>query len=256
MKTIKKGKKGNDVIQLQEYLLKLGYSLKIDGDFSNITENLVRDFQTNHNLSIDGVVGPKTWETLEKEVAKLEEMPTPVILSKVIFDNSLSEYKKNIVNSKNLEIFAQAGTVSNNPEIIITSTIRTPLEQATAMYDNEKAGNKISYAAPGREVIEVYNDNKSKSKSEVIKLMVEKIEILAVQGQLTSRHCVPESIYLSKNIIDISKTRTPNPRDLVNALLEYQEVSKVITPIGYLSTYNKDKRVSIDAKEPAIHIEF
>jgi hypothetical protein len=252
MNTIKIGAKGSDVKQLQEYLEKLGYSLNIDGLFGPITDGLVKQFQTKQKLQVDGIVGPITWGTLQNEVEKLTEMP----VSKVVFDKGISNYRQAVVSPKNLEIFAKAGGASKNPEIIITSTIRTPVEQATAMYDNEKAGNNVSYAAPGKQVIAVYNANKGKAKSVVIQLMVEEIEKLAAQGKLTSRHCVPEAIYLNKNIIDISKTRTPNPRDFVNALLKYQEVSRIITPFGTKATYNNDVRVSIDTKEPAIHVEF
>ena len=256
MTTIKKGDKGKDVLLLQEYLLRLGYVLKVDGDFGPTTDLLVKQFQEKYKLTKDGVVGAKTWEVLQNEIAKLNEPPKPGMVTKVLFDKSISEYKKSVVDCKTIEILAKVGVASNNSEIIITSTIRTPLEQATIMYDNEKSGNSISYAATGKKVITIYNNNKTKPKNDVVALMVAEIEKLAAKGELTSRHCVPEAMYLNKNIIDVSKTRTPNPRDFVNALLQYKEVSKIITPIGLLSTYKNDARVFIDLCEPAIHIEF
>jgi murein L,D-transpeptidase YcbB/YkuD len=41
-----------------------GYGLATDGDFGPLTENAVVSFQTNMNLSPDGIVGPLTWTQL------------------------------------------------------------------------------------------------------------------------------------------------------------------------------------------------
>lgn len=59
--TLKKGSTGNDVLYLQKLL-----HLKEDGIFGLVTDAAVRIFQKDHNLTVDGVVGPKTWEALEK----------------------------------------------------------------------------------------------------------------------------------------------------------------------------------------------
>jgi hypothetical protein len=176
--------------------------------------------------------------------------------SDVKFSANISDYRKSVVNKRTIEILGEAGYVSKNPVIEISSTIRTPYEQANAMYDNEKSGNKIAYAATGREVLAVYNTNKTKSKAEVVSLMAKKIEELAKVGKLTSRHCVPEDIYRKKNIIDVRKV-IPNPRDLCKTLANYVEVTKIITPMASLagSPYNSSKIV-IDVNEPAIHVEF
>lgn len=54
---IQKGSNGPDVVQLQYLLTNRGYSnIKVDGDFGMITETAVKDFQSKHNLSADGIV--------------------------------------------------------------------------------------------------------------------------------------------------------------------------------------------------------
>lgn len=59
MQTIKKGSRNEDVKFLQSLLF-----LKQDGIFGELTDEAVREFQKEHNLVVDGIVGPKTWEAL------------------------------------------------------------------------------------------------------------------------------------------------------------------------------------------------
>lgn len=61
---LKKGAKGYAVIMLQDLLNKYGYKLNADGDFGLITEGAVKDFQRTRGLTVDGIVGPKTWDKL------------------------------------------------------------------------------------------------------------------------------------------------------------------------------------------------
>lgn len=67
--TIRRGNKGEDVRYVQTILYNLGYDLGpcgIDGDFGRATEAAVKEFQRDHKLNADGVVGPLTYEALEK----------------------------------------------------------------------------------------------------------------------------------------------------------------------------------------------
>ena len=65
--TIRLGCRGVDVTYLQQRLTKKGYGVgKIDGDFGRKTENAVKAYQKDHGLKEDGIVGVKTWTSLEK----------------------------------------------------------------------------------------------------------------------------------------------------------------------------------------------
>lgn len=67
--TIRRGSKGDDVRLAQTMLYNLGYDLGkygIDGDFGPATEAAVKEFQSDHKLTKDGVIGPLTWDALEK----------------------------------------------------------------------------------------------------------------------------------------------------------------------------------------------
>ena len=59
METLKKGSKGEDVKVLQRAL-----GITDDGDFGPGTEKAVKEFQKNHGLVADGIVGNKTWEII------------------------------------------------------------------------------------------------------------------------------------------------------------------------------------------------
>ncbi len=58
------GSSGSDVKKLQEALNKNGYSLEVDGKFGPKTQAAVKSYQKKKGLKVDGVVGEKTWGSL------------------------------------------------------------------------------------------------------------------------------------------------------------------------------------------------
>ena len=61
---LRNGDQGSNVITLQHLLNAHGYTLSADGVFGSGTENAVRSFQTQQQLTADGVVGSQTWSQL------------------------------------------------------------------------------------------------------------------------------------------------------------------------------------------------
>lgn len=67
---LKKGSKNASVKDLQLLLNGKGFKgknaklLTVDGDFGTNTDYAVRNFQSNKGLTVDGIVGPKTWRAL------------------------------------------------------------------------------------------------------------------------------------------------------------------------------------------------
>lgn len=61
------GSSGSDVKKLQEALNKNGYSLDVDGKFGPKTQAAVKDYQKKNGLKVDGVVGTKTWGSLNSK---------------------------------------------------------------------------------------------------------------------------------------------------------------------------------------------
>ena len=76
--TIRRGSKGDVVTECQTMLVKLGYDIGpcgIDGDFGRATMAAVKEFQRDHQLTIDGVVGVMTWDALDKAVRMINQQP-------------------------------------------------------------------------------------------------------------------------------------------------------------------------------------
>ena len=67
MNIVKKGSTGNDVKRIQQTLKQIGlYNGKIDSIFDFKTEKAVKEFQRTFGVVSDGIVGPKTWNLLNK----------------------------------------------------------------------------------------------------------------------------------------------------------------------------------------------
>lgn len=68
--TLKNGSRGVYVTELQNILIKLGYSVGAkgaDGIFGTATQTAVKSFQKDNKLSVDGIVGKATWAALLKK---------------------------------------------------------------------------------------------------------------------------------------------------------------------------------------------
>ena len=75
-RTLKKGDKGDDVEDMQENLIMLGYDLGddgADGKFGSKTDEAVRNFQRSSALEVDGKFGPKSLAAMKSALATLEK---------------------------------------------------------------------------------------------------------------------------------------------------------------------------------------
>ena len=68
-------------VKAQELLAEKGYyASRVNGDFGAAMERCVVAFQRDHDLTLDGIVGPITWEKLAgkpKKAAKKAEPKAP-----------------------------------------------------------------------------------------------------------------------------------------------------------------------------------
>ncbi len=66
---LRMGDSGSDVRYVQTALKELGYYRSaIDGFFGPITEQAVINFQQAQGLLVDGIVGPATWQAIQREL--------------------------------------------------------------------------------------------------------------------------------------------------------------------------------------------
>jgi len=66
-RVLKYGTSGNDVVELQQKLISLGFlSGKADGVFGSKTKTAVKKFQSSRGLKSDGIVGQKTFMALKR----------------------------------------------------------------------------------------------------------------------------------------------------------------------------------------------
>lgn len=69
MEVLKLNSRGPLVELVQSILKGLGiYQGEIDGVFGNRTQSAVKTFQSRYGLVSDGIVGSKTWETLNRYI--------------------------------------------------------------------------------------------------------------------------------------------------------------------------------------------
>lgn len=61
---VKMGHKGNQVRMIQNTLKNLSYPISDDGIFGEGTERIVRQFQHDKKINVDGIVGKNTYKTL------------------------------------------------------------------------------------------------------------------------------------------------------------------------------------------------
>lgn len=74
-----RGSVGEAVGTLQTMLRTLGFDVAIDQDFGPATELAVKEFQRAHGLTVDGIVGPKTWDALDPRRDPAEDPNFPRI---------------------------------------------------------------------------------------------------------------------------------------------------------------------------------
>ncbi len=73
MRTLKRGSRGSDVMEIQSLLEKMGYNPgPIDGIFGLQTKEAIRQFQRNYGLIVDGIIGANTYRVVQRFLLSYE----------------------------------------------------------------------------------------------------------------------------------------------------------------------------------------
>lgn len=109
---VQQGSTGDAVRAVQSQIHSRGdgaNQITIDGIFGPVTDNTVRAFQALLGLSVDGIVGPQTWNHL---VNGYLAAPDPVTAAKEVFSaweaNNRDQAGKNATPAAVNEVFAQS----------------------------------------------------------------------------------------------------------------------------------------------------
>jgi len=147
----------------------------------------------------------------------------------------VSEYSRLVLT----DIMRKAGV----PSILVTSTARTPADQARIMYENiERYGiehQKLLYSKYGDQVIDEYSKYKSKKHHKQFIISMMQAKIIALDPSKISNHVADP---MKLNVIDIAPSSIdPSLRRLfVTAVLGEKRVAKYLGP----------------PKDPAYHLEI
>lgn len=159
------------------------------------------------------------------------ETNVTVNFSKSANKSTVSDYSLSILK----DVLSKAGVKSAT----ISSTTRTPTEQATVMYENIKRRgirNQLSlYKKNGDAVINVYKtlSEKENSKSSIIEAMTKKIKELG--PSTVSKHCAnPSKI----NVIDIAPSSISNKAAFLKEAKKDPRISKILDPSDGDPTYH------------------
>ncbi len=149
-----------------------------------------------------------------------------------------------VVSEHSIAILKATLRFAGEADATITSTARTPYDQAVIMYDNietygVKAQKKL-YAGPGDKVIDVYVEQKAagKTRDEVIAAMEAKI--IELGPSRVSRHCADPAVL---GVVDI------DPRSITNTRL-FETALRTAKKNGDISEWFGPKN-----GDPAYHIE-
>lgn len=151
------------------------------------------------------------------------------------------------------KVLTEVGKKVGLEEVVVTSTLRTPLAQAEAMLSNIEQNRLIRYKWAGEEVNKLARHLRGQKveRKKIIEAMVAKIKELSKSGNRVSKHCVAEEEYDKCNIIDVSYLAMAEDKreDFLKAMIARKEVAKVIQPISR-------QLQGHDGGEPAMHFEI
>jgi hypothetical protein len=154
----------------------------------------------------------------------------------VSYANNIKEARQ-LVSAYSINVIKMALKESGMSHAVITSTLRTPEDQAAIMLKNAKvnlASQKNMYAAAGKDVLQVYEKNKNKSDSEIIELMAKKIQGFMDDNVSVSNHCFSLDKYALKNIFDIGVNSTKAKSKNFNKV-KFTAALKDLASDGYIS---------------------
>ena len=134
---LKNGDQGNEVRELQQLLVFQGFmhASEVDGDFGDVTEAAVRQFQDANDLKADGLVGPRTWSELRvaSRIAPLYANDREMLLAQ-IKDVEDSPAKRAVLFAIN-DLNRKESPPGSNGGDLIRHLVHNPFQGGQTYYD-------------------------------------------------------------------------------------------------------------------------
>lgn len=191
----------DDVRVIQQLLVDKNFDLGawgpkkdgVDGDYGNATKKAIQQFQQDNGLAVTALIEPnsETWAKLTGQSTPNDNPSDQELKPEQIQFQFKGTAKP--LNAKADKVLREILAKANEPNVVITSTLRTAKEQASIMYNNivqfGAATNKKFYGSNGKHVVQVYSDLKATGKTpEQIKVAME-TKINELGPATISKHC-------------------------------------------------------------------
>ncbi|MGL5009856.1 MAG: hypothetical protein ACRC6I_08230 [Paracoccaceae bacterium] len=157
----------------------------------------------------------------------------------VTYGDSVDESLR-LVSDYAIKVVKKALTAAKMDAAVITSTLRLPAKQAEIMYGNAAinlAKQYELYGANGDAVLKVYEDNKTKAKADVVKLMADKVQELLDAGKQVSNHVSTATRYATYNVFDIGVNSTKAKAGKSFNLAGLTKAFAALKKDGYIKTF-------------------
>ncbi|MFI0421469.1 peptidoglycan-binding protein [Spongiactinospora sp. 9N601] len=105
-----------NVRKWQQQLRNRGWHIVVDGDYGQESKRLCANFQMEHGLEIDGIVGPITWEATWEARSTQPKSPPDRVLKKGDMDNPFVRQWQRQVNNRGWPDLAVDGDFGPNTE--------------------------------------------------------------------------------------------------------------------------------------------
>lgn len=165
--------RGLKVTEVQKYLSELGYNVSTDGIFGKTTEKVVKNFQKNNSLYVDGIVGDSSYQKLKALVSQKVSYELYIVSSGDTLSSiaksrnvSVSKLKKfNNLHSDRIKLGQDLKIPREDKSSSSNSTNNTSGRTVEKIYYTVKRGDSLSTIAAKRNltVEEVMDANNLRS---------------------------------------------------------------------------------------------
>ncbi len=153
------------------------------------------------------------------------------------------------VSRYSLDVLAELLRRSDNERCVITSTVRSPEEDARVLHDNlvEHGVDAMRrlYLPPGNLVIDVFVADVAKSRLDTVADMA--VKIRAIGPYLVSHHCLDEAAQQKLNVLDVGPAQLAHRDAFIDAC---RREAPPLASNGLLA------RLLEPPHDPGIHLEI